>query len=152
MLYLNADVGTARLQIDRLVEGQPFTADDLDDDAYVLIAATLPRSQTCADAVTRAGLKALGLPKSYPVDAAGEVVERDVCQSIGAEVHDAGLRGVWSISAASPTQAGRELAWFPATARSRAHPTWQEGLPLGQWRDATAWSDIGLSEQADPAP
>ena len=62
VLYLNADVVTARLQIDRLVEDQPFTADDLDDDAYVLVAATLPRSQTCADAVSGAGLKALGLP------------------------------------------------------------------------------------------
>lgn len=147
VLYLNADVGTARLQIDRLVEDQPFTADDLDEDAYLLVAATLPRSQTCADAVSRAGLKSLGLPPSYPLNATGEVVGRGVCQPIGEEVHEGGLRGVWSGSAVSPTQTGRELAWFPATGRSRARPIWKAGRPLGQWRDATEWSDIGLKEQ-----
>lgn len=152
VLYLNADVSAARLQIDRIVEDQPFTADDLDDDAYLLVAATLPRSQTCADAVSRAGLKSLGLPVGYPLDAAGEVVERGVCQPIGAEVKEAGLRGVWCISAALATHAGRELAWFPASARSRARPIWPEGQPLGQWRDATDWSHIGLTEQTDPAP
>ena len=152
VLYLNADVGTARLQIDRMVEDQPFTADDLADDAYLLIAATLPRSQTCADAVSRTGLQALGLPPSYPLGASGRRVERAVCQSIGAEVHDAGLRGVWCRSAASPLHRGRELAWFPASARSRARPIWTEGQPFGQWRDATRWADIGLTEQTDPAP
>jgi hypothetical protein len=152
VLYLNADVITARLQIDRIAEDHPFTADDLDDDAYLLVATTLPRSQTCADAVSRAGLKSLGLPPSYPLSAAGEVVERGVCQPIGAEVHEAGLRGVWCISAASPTLAGRELAWFPASARSRARPVWKEGQPLGQWREAADWTDIGLRDQTDPAP
>jgi RES domain-containing protein len=152
VLYLNADVGTARMQIDRLVEDQPFTADDLDDGAYLLIAATLPRNQTCADATSPAGLKALGLPPSYPLDAAGAVVKRGVCQSIGAGVHDAGLRGIWCISAASPLSAGRELAWFPATERSRARPFWKEGRPFGRWRYATGWADIGLTEQTDPAP
>jgi RES domain len=152
VLYLNADPGTARLQIDRLVRDEPFTADDLEDDAYVLVAATLPRSQTCADAVSRDGLKSLGLPETYPLDAGGDVVERDVCRPIGSEVHEAGLRGVWCISAASPVHAGRELAWFPATTRSRAHPVWKVGRPLGQWRDATGWSDLELSDQSDPMP
>lgn len=151
VLYMSADVGTARVQIDRMVEDQPFAADDLDDDAYLLVAATLPGRQTCADAVSRAGLKALGLPLSYPLDAAEEVVDRGVCQPVGAGVHEAGLRGVWCISAVSPMHGGRELAWFPATARSRARPVWKAGQPLGQWRDATDWSDIGLSEQTDPA-
>lgn len=152
VLYLNADVGTARLQIDRLVEGQPFTADDLADDAYVLVAATLPRRQTCADAVSPAGLEALGLPPSYPLDASGELVDRGVCQPIGSKVLEAKLRGVWCISSASPVRAGRELAWFPASARSRARPIWTEGRPLGRWRDATGWADIGLTDQTDPAP
>jgi hypothetical protein len=152
VLYLTGDVRTARLQIDRLVDDQPFTADDLDDDAYLLVAATLPRSQTCADAVSRAGLKSLGLPPSYPLNGAGDMVERGVCQPIGAAVHEEGLRGVWCLSAVSVTQPGRELAWFPATSRSRARPIWKAGRPLGQWRDATEWSDIGLKEQPDPAP
>lgn len=152
VLYLNADVGTARLQIDRIVADQPFTADDLDDDAYLLVAATLPRGQTCAEAVSRAGLKSVGLPPSYPLNAAGALVERGVCQPVGTEVHAAGLRGVWCVSALWPTHGGRELAWFPATTRSRARPVWEVGQPLGQWRGATDWSDIGLDDQADPAP
>lgn len=151
VLYLNAGVSTARLQIDRMVEDQPFTADDLDDDAYLLVAATLPRGQTCADAVSRTGLRSLGLPPSYPLSSEGEPVERGVCQSIGAQVHGRGLRGVWCISAASCTYEGRELAWFPATTRSRARPIWTEGRPFGEWRDANDWPDIGLKEQSDPA-
>lgn len=152
VLYLNADVGTARMQIDRMVKDQPFTADDLDDQAYLLIAVTLPRGQTCADAVSRAGLESMGLPPSYPLIASGEVVERVVCQSIGADLHEGGLRGVWCISAAASAPVGRELAWFPASARSRARPIWEQGQPLARWRDATNWGDIGLTEQADPEP
>lgn len=34
-LYLNGDVATARMRLQRLVEGAPFIMDDLDDDAYV---------------------------------------------------------------------------------------------------------------------
>lgn len=76
-LYLNGDVATARMQLERLVEGTPFTTDDLDDGAYLLVAATLPRNQTCADAVSAAGLRRLGLPESYPLDEAGEPVGHD---------------------------------------------------------------------------
>jgi hypothetical protein len=42
-LYLNADVLTARAQIERMLAGSPVRIDDLDDDAYVLVAATVPR-------------------------------------------------------------------------------------------------------------
>ncbi len=47
--YLNGDVATARLQIERMLEGSPVRMDDLGDDAFVLVAATLPHSQRCAD-------------------------------------------------------------------------------------------------------
>lgn len=150
VLYLNGDVGTARMQIDRMVQDQPFTADDLDDDAFLLIAVTLPRGQKCADAVSREGLESLGLPPSYPLGSSGDVVEHGVCQSIGADLHEGGLRGVWCISAAASVPVGRELAWFPASARSRARPVWKEAQPLGRWRDAVDWADIGLAAQAEP--
>jgi len=152
VLYLNADPATARQQLERLTAGQPYTVDDLDDDAYTLVASRLPKSQRCADAVSRAGLKALGLPPGYPVDAAGEIVEQGTCQAIGEKVHEANLRGVWCISASMPEPTGRELAWFPASSRSRARPVWGEGQPLGQWREALTWSDIGLDDQPDPTP
>ena len=149
-LYLNGDVGTARMQIDRLLAGSPVRPDDLDDDAYVLVAVTLPSNQTCADAATTAGLQSLRLPKTYPLDASGMEVPHPVCQQAGARIHERGLRGVWCRSACTTDGRGRELAWFPATSRSQARPVWDAPLALGDWRDATDWGDLGLVEQADP--
>jgi hypothetical protein len=45
---------------------------------------------------------------------------------------------------------GRELAWFPAGARSRARRVWRKALLLGRWKHATSWADIGLDEQREP--
>ncbi|MDZ7643620.1 MAG: hypothetical protein U5K76_04925 [Woeseiaceae bacterium] len=45
---------------------------------------------------------------------------RDRCQPIGARAWAAGLRGVRCRSARTAEGAGRELAWFPATSRSKA--------------------------------
>ena len=149
-LYLNGDVTTARLQIDRLLAGSPVHPDDLDDDAYLLVAATLPRGQICAEAVSAPGLRALDLPPGYPLDDEGNPLPREVCQQIGADVQGMGLRGVWAISAAGPDGEGRELAWFPATSRSRARAVWNAPLPLGGWRYAAEWADIGLEDQAEP--
>jgi hypothetical protein len=151
-LYLNGDVATARLQIERLLAGSPLQPDDLDENAYVLVAATLPRSQICADAVTPGGLRGLGLPESYPASESGGTVQREVCQQVGSGVQAAGLRGVWSRSAARREGEGRELAWFPATTRSRTRPLWKEPLPYGRWRVAEGWNDLGLDEQSEPGP
>ncbi|MBX3707803.1 MAG: hypothetical protein KF911_14320 [Pseudomonadales bacterium] len=84
------------------------------------MGATLPRDQTVADAHTPAGLAALDLPASFPRLRDGSLVDHDRCQPIGAAIHAAGLRGVRARSAQTPDGAGRELAWFPAGARSRA--------------------------------
>ena len=68
---------------------------------------------------TRPPGRAVGLPTTYPQDEHGELVGHQVCQPIGAEVHSHGLRGVRCRSARVPDGAGRELAWFPATSRTR---------------------------------
>jgi hypothetical protein len=149
-LYLNGDVATARLQLERMLADSPLRIDDLEDDAYVLVAATLPRQQECADAVGADALLALGLATIYPLDAEGNLVGQTVCQGIGAIVHEARLRGVWCRSACTPDGRGRELAWFPATQRSRAQPVWPKPLPLAAWRDADGWKAIGLGEQSEP--
>jgi hypothetical protein len=149
-LYLNGDVVTARSQIERMLVGSPVRMDDLDDEAFVLVAATLPRAQTCADATTAPGLRALDLPASYPLDESGEEVPSARCQQIGGRAHEDGLRGVWCRSAATVDGRGRELAWFPATGRSRARPVWSVPLRLGGWRDATHWADLNLPDQAQP--
>jgi len=116
-LYLNGDVSTARIQIERMLDGYPADPEDLDA-PYVLVTVALPRSQIVADAVSDQGLTRLGLPTAYPIEN-GAVVPRTTCQPIGAAVRLAGLRGVHARSAATSDGSGRELAWFPARASSR---------------------------------
>ncbi len=138
-LYLNEDVATVHAQVRHLFLGRGIEPDDLDDDAPLLLAAaTLPRRQVVADAITDDGLAALGLPTSYPVDPSGAPVAHAATQRIGWTVHEAGLRGVWCRSAAG---LGHELAWFP-TSRGRAHPVWDHPSPFGVWRRAATLSDI----------
>jgi RES domain-containing protein len=98
-LYLNADVATARAQIERMLAGTPVRIDDLDNDAYLLVAARLPRSQTCADATTGVGLRALGLAAGYPLDSSGQSIPAADCEPVGVRVREEGLRGVWCRSA-----------------------------------------------------
>lgn len=119
-LYLNEDVVTARLNLRRFIAGWPYEPEDLrDDNGPCLVAVRLPRQQRVADVHTRAGLEAVGLPSTYPLDDAGQVVEHRPCQEIGVHVKQRGLRGIRCRSARAPDGAGRELAWFPATKRSR---------------------------------
>lgn len=147
-LYLNADVITARLQIERMCAGSPVTPEDLADDAYTLVAATIASDQRAADVVTEVGVRAVGLPASYPIDAEGHSIPHQRCQPIGQMLFDAGLNGVWCRSACTGDGRGRELAWF---ARSHATTTlWDQPLPYGRWRYAEAWSDVGLPDQPNP--
>ena len=112
VLYLCADVATARANVARLLAGQPFTADDLEPStAPVLVEVDLP-GEAYADAVTPRGLRELGLPASYPRDSRGRPVPHARCQPIGARLYADGSPGVAARSAA-PGAAGREeLAWF----------------------------------------
>ena len=120
-LYLNEDVVTARLNLRLFIAGWPYEPEDLrDDTGPVLLGATLPRGQRVCDAHTRMGLAAVGLPASYPLDARGHQVPHATCQPIGQRAKERGLRGVRCRSARAPDGAGRELGWFPATARSQA--------------------------------
>jgi RES domain-containing protein len=120
-LYLNEDLTTARANMKLFMAAWPYEPEDLrPDTAPVLVGAWLPRHQEVADAHSRAGVTALGLPAAYPLDNHGAVVSHDVCQPVGVRVHEADLRGIRSRAARLPRGAGRELAWFPATKRSRA--------------------------------
>lgn len=129
-LYLNEDLATARARIHALLQGSPVRPDDLDR-GFDLVSATLPRSQNVADAVSEEGLKALGLPETYPRYRNGVPVKHEVCQPIGEEVEQAGLRGVHARSAVTNDGSDRELAWFPARATSRA--TLVERVPYRDW-------------------
>lgn len=120
-LYLCADVVTARLNLDRFIGRWPYEPEDLDDRLGPdLTTVTLPRDQTVAEVHSPAGVRAVGLPATFPLDGAGQLVAHSICQRIGVRIRAQGLRGVHCRSAQTPNGAGRELAWFPATSRSRA--------------------------------
>lgn len=134
-LYLNEDLETARAQVSKLLEGSPVAPDDLDP-GFDLVVATLPRTQTAADAATGPGLEALGLPVTYPRYGNGRPVHHEVCQPVGEAVYRAGLRGVYARSAATSEGSGRELAWFPA--RETSNATLVETLGFEEW-----WYRVG---------
>ena len=120
-LYLNEDRITARLNLRMFIHGWPYEPEDLrDETGPVLVEATLPARQRVADAHSRQGVAAVNLPSTYPLDEKERLVEFAVCQSIGLRAKMAGLRGVRARSAQAPDGGRRELAWFPATRRSRA--------------------------------
>jgi hypothetical protein len=131
-LYFNEDVVTARLNLRLFIAGWPYEPEDLrDDTGPVLVGATLPRNQRVADVHSREGVAAVKLPESYPLDGKGKLISRSRCQRIGEQAKREGLRGVRCRSARAPDGAGRELAWFPATARSRARQ--KTKLAFEQW-------------------
>lgn len=132
VLYLNEDLPTARANLAAFVAGWPYELEDLRAErAPSLAVARLPRSQVVADAHSPAGLRSLGLPRTYPLDATGALVPKERCQPLGAAVRAAGLRGVHCRSARVADGSGRELAWFPASAKS--HAALVEVLPFRDW-------------------
>lgn len=131
-LYLNESLVTARYNLIRFIEGWPYEPEDLkDDNGPVLVSAVLPGRQQVADCHTRSGVASMGFPDSYPLDADGRLIPHERCQPLGQTAREDNLRGVRSRSARVPDTAGRELAWFPATTRSRARPV--KRLSFSQW-------------------
>jgi hypothetical protein len=132
VLYVNEDVRTARVNLVAFVADWPYEPEDLrSDTGPVLVTAKLPRHQEVADVHSVAGVAAVGLPHSYPLDEDAQTVPHAICQPIGEEAKARGLRGVLCRSANWPKGAGRELAWFPATSRSRA--TLVSQAPFADW-------------------
>jgi hypothetical protein len=126
-----------------------FTPDDLADDAYVLVAATLPLLQPVADAVSEQGLLALNLPARYPLDNHGHWINRGTCQSVGKVLQSRRLSGVWCRSACTKDGRGRELAWFSGVQKAKA--VWDTPLQFGVWRHANTWHEIALADQSNPS-
>jgi hypothetical protein len=131
-LYLNEDQTTARTNMQLFAAMWPYEPEDLrPDTAPILVGALLPRQQRVADAHTPEGVTALGLASTYPFDGLGNIIGHAVCQPVGRTVFDAGLRGLRCRAARTPLGGGRELAWFPATSRSRARRG--EVLTFAEW-------------------
>ena len=70
-LYLCRDVETARANARRLLEGQPFTFDDLLPERLPSLVETTVPDARYVDAVTARGLASLDLPATYPLDGRG---------------------------------------------------------------------------------
>ena len=122
VLYLNEDLVTARLNLRRFIADWPYKVEELrDDTGPILVGCSLPRRQVVCDVYSQAGVRAVGLPDTYPYQGDGTRVSHARCQPIGVLVKAARLRGVRTRSAQSQDGAGRELAWFPASVRSVAH-------------------------------
>lgn len=123
-LYLNEDRVTARLNLRAFISQWPYEPEELrNDTGPVLVGVRLPTRQTVCDIHSQLGVVRAGLHPNYPLDANGRPVPHRVCQPIGVQVWAAGLRGIRTRSAQGPDGAGRELAWFPARARSVAQRT-----------------------------
>ncbi|HRE03453.1 MAG TPA: hypothetical protein PLV68_19305 [Ilumatobacteraceae bacterium] len=129
---MNENAETARRQIQRMLEGTPFGPDDLADDAYDLVTVLLPRGQTALDAVSAAGLTAVGLPTTYPTTTDGERVGHAACWPAATDAYAAGLDGVHCRSAATLDGLGRELAWWPRDQTA----TWTTRSPYSAWRSS----------------
>ena len=132
MLHLNEDVVTARLNLRAFIAEWPYEPEDLrEDTGPILVCCALPRGQVVCDVHTVDGIRAAGLPDTYPLEKDGSLVPRARCQPIGAWAKALGLRGIRARSTQSRDGAGRELAWFPASARSVAR--WVRTLAFTEW-------------------
>ena len=131
-LYLNGDKITARCNLKAFIAPKPYEPEDLrDDTGPVLIGCRLPRNQVVCDVHTADGVRAAGLPDTYPFDVDGESIPHKNCQEIGMQVKSEGRRGVHARSAQSSNFENLELAWFPALSRSAARPV--EKLSFAEW-------------------
>ena len=132
VLHLNEDMATARVNLRAFIAEWPYEPEDLrDDTGPILVCCSLPRRQVVCDLYTADGVRAAGLPDTYPLQKDGSLVPHARCWPIGARAKALGLRGVRASSAQSRNGAGRELAWFPASARSVAR--WVRKLAFVEW-------------------
>ncbi len=116
VIYLNASRNVARAQVRHKLEPRGIRPEDLDpSQGPVLVQAEVPEDRY-VDATTDRGLDSLGLPRSYPLDASGQVVAHAASRPIGQRAWDAGEPGIACRSAArAASGGGEELAYFNRT-------------------------------------
>jgi hypothetical protein len=113
VVYLNASLEVARALVQSRLEDRGIRPEDvLPEAGPVLVHTTVPDDRY-VNAVTDAGLRALGLPATYPLDGLGRITAHSVCQPIGHLAWDTGERGIACRSATRDAPAGgEELAYF----------------------------------------
>jgi RES domain len=131
-LYLNRDIRVARLRVEHALAGHPYGVEDLDEaELHDLVDLEVPE-QAWLDCVSDGGLKAVGLPVSYPRHPDGRAVEHSECQPVGQAAFDEGQPGVACRSAAGgATLADEELAMFVRAGRLKVTMTGRR--PFADW-------------------
>ena len=148
-LSLTRDLHTARAQVSRLLAGSFVQPDDLADDAFDLVGVLLAETVVVADVMTKEGVRAAGLPSTYPCQPDGEIVSHDQCRPIGVQAREEGLAGVAARSAATPDGSGAELAeWSGLDTMEVVGPR----VPFGRWRVPGAMNAEALFRERESAP
>ncbi len=111
-LYLNDSVPLARLQANHKLAGLPYGAEDLDPfEQHDLVVVDMARRDVL-DCVSDDGLQSVGLPDSYPRDAAGDEVSWSTCQPIGRAAYDDAPGIACRSAATGAANADEELVVF----------------------------------------
>jgi hypothetical protein len=123
IVYLNASLDVARALVRGRLEERGIRPEDVLAHAGPALVHTTVPGDTYVNAVTDAGLRALRLPTTYPLDGTGLVVAHSVCQPIGQAAWEQHERGIAcrSASRGAPSR-GEELAYF-GRERLDAHNT-----------------------------
>jgi hypothetical protein len=111
VVYLCRSLEVARANVYRKLAGQPYGPEDLRPGSGPVLVRTRVPENRYLNAVTEAGLRDLGLPRTYPMDSRRRIVPWRRCQPLGLSAWDAGLPGVAARSAAA-VAGGEELAYF----------------------------------------
>ena len=120
MIYLNASLGIARAQVRHKLEARGIRPEDLARDQGPVLVHTRAPAARYVDALTGAGLRALGLPDTYPLDRHQRPILHATCQPIGQRAWDAAEPGIACRSAIRIAPAdGEELAFFARRRRLR---------------------------------
>jgi hypothetical protein len=112
VVYLNANLEVARAQVRRQLAPLAIAPEDLDPASGPVLISTEVPAAPYVDAVSETGLRSLGLPPTYPLDAAGAEIDHATCQPLGGAAQAAAEPGIAARSAAAQPSPGEELAYF----------------------------------------
>ena len=110
VVYLCKSTEVARANVYRRLRAQPYGPEDLQPGAGPVLVRTRVPEDRYLNAITEAGLRDLGLPRTYPLDSRRRIIPHRRCQPVGLRAWEAGLPGIASRSAAA--REGEELAYF----------------------------------------
>lgn len=138
VLYLNRTLCVAAMQARHYVRHRfGSELDDLQEDARPDLVTVHVPEELVVDCVTPEGVAALGLPPTYPADAANTVITHGVCQAIGQRARDTDERGIACRSAcndASPEDwPGEELVLIDREAPDGMGVSARERHAFHQW-------------------